>query len=1519
MKAKHWFTKMTATLLPGILLLVMGTPLCAQPAARFTAAPLNGCAPILVQFTDQSAGNPNYWKWDLGNGTTSYLQHPSATYLLPGLYTITLTVKNSAGQDSLAKTSYIEVFSAPDIRFSASATEACGPLQVQFTDESSSGNQWQWDFGDGIFSNLQHPAHTYTRNGSYHVSLKVKNSNGCASVKVQSGMINLRAVKAGFTQTVPLRCSPNRLRFSNTSTGAGNLRYQWDFGNGDSSTQKDPEYTYPAAGTYTVRLTVLNEAGCSDIFSLPVQVQMPVSAAFTVQEQRFCTVPAVARFSTAQQPGQRYAWDFGDSAFSNQATPGHVYTDTGRFTVTLRVSNAAGCADTVTESGFIRVYRPVVELYNLPDSGCIPFTHRFEAGITASDTITGWEWQFGDGQISHQQYPQHTYHTEGMYDIRLITTSRSGCRDTTLVTGGIKAGLRPQAAFSAERLSACAQSGILFTDQSTGSVNQWQWDFGDQTSEVVQHPEHIFTDTGHLDVQLIVFNNGCSDTLRKRGYVYILPAVAKFKYDFTCEDPHRFVFSNFSIGAEQWQWDLGDGTLTSERSPVHRYTDTGMYTARLMVTNSTTGCNFSLTKKLRVHAVDPDFYVSDSIACRGSELTFRSTLASQDATRFIWDFGDGDFASTTGNMVSHRYEQPGVYTVRLITINLVNCRDTVVKQQYIHVYGIRAGFETAATQTCANAPVLFSDHSGTEGDNRIRTWTWNYGDGSTETLQAPPFSHVYTRRGSFTVSLTVTDDRGCRDSVVSDIQLKVWQPDARFFSADTIRCSNTDALMICPYNETGVTYLWNFGDGSVSTQQNPRQRYSAAGSYTVSLIVTHPAGCADTITRPSYIRVEDPRAAFIMSDSFRSCPPLIVDFSNQSANGHTLEWNFGDGSATSFAAPSHIYAQPGIYPVTLTVTGRGGCSSRMESRVVVNGPSGTLSFDPQTYCKAPAQAVLRANTRDAVSYIWDFNDGVTVQHSDSVVQHVYREAGVYRPKLILSDNNGCRVSITAADTLRVHHLEAAFSLPVNRVCNDEPLAFSNTTQTTDPISSVEWSFGDGFFSNSLQDPIHQYRTTGVYQPQLVVHTAGGCTDTARSAQPVVIARDADVRIQAGDPGCAPLQMSFRAETLPGSEPVSSWSWDFGNGQRSSLPEPARQEYALAGTYNVLLTATTASGCSTQVVHTVNAYAAPLVQILGDTSVCSGRTVTLRASGAATYQWGNAAPCATCVENQVTPNVDTRYTLTGRNSQGCSAADTLDMQVKQPIRLTVNENRAICSGQSVKLQVAGGANYQWFPATGLDHASGATPRATPEVTTTYLVVSRDASGCSSDTGRVTITVHPNPSVDAGADRVIAAGSPAALTPILSADVTDLRWSPSGSIFRNEPGFVITVKPAQTTVYTAEATNQWGCRASDDVQIRVEAANGGLFIPNTFSPNGDGTNEVFYPRSTGSVTILRMKIFNRDGVPVFERTRFMSNDANAGWDGRSRGMMQPQDVYMYAVEIAGPDGKPQVVTGNISLIR
>jgi len=254
-----------------VLLVFLSFSTKAQLTANFTATPLAGCAPLVVSFTDQSTGSPTQWKWDLGNGTISFLQNPSVTYFNPGQYTIKLVVHDANGDSNvLIKSQYITVNAAPTVAFTGAPLTGCFPLPVNFTDQSTAGSgsisTWQWDFGDGASSNIQNPSHIYSGSGNYNVTLRLTNSLGCSKVLTKLQYVKISSgVHADFSNNTPSACNPPvTVTFQNLSTGTGVLSYQWSFGDGGTSTTANPSHVYNTAGSYTVRLITTNSVGCTD-------------------------------------------------------------------------------------------------------------------------------------------------------------------------------------------------------------------------------------------------------------------------------------------------------------------------------------------------------------------------------------------------------------------------------------------------------------------------------------------------------------------------------------------------------------------------------------------------------------------------------------------------------------------------------------------------------------------------------------------------------------------------------------------------------------------------------------------------------------------------------------------------------------------------------------------------------------------------------------------------------------------------------------------------------------------------------------------------------------------------------------------------------------------------------------------------------------------------------------------------------------------------------------------------------
>lgn len=1592
-----------------LLALIIGCACAnAQVAAHFVASPKEGCAPLVVKFTDLSTGNPETWQWNLGNGTTSYLQHPSAIYFAPGKYPVTLIVKGASGEDSITKTDFIEVYASPVINFSVNNASGCYPLDVQFTDITANTNgtisSWLWDFGDGGSSTSKDPLHTYNSDKNFNVTLQVKNSNGCAAVYTKNSAVQISSgVLSGFTNNNPKTCTaPVTINFQNTSAGTGVLQYEWNFGDGFTSSEPNPSHTYTNIGSYTISLISINENGCRDTLtktnavtvgqvkarikigdticenmheqivdaSTPapasvnwyfgdgttsadfnplkkytssgiykiklvanfgactdsaektISVLPKPSASFIADKTTGCAVPFTTNFSAQGTGIVSYQWDFGDSSFSNEAAPVHVYNANGTYTVKLIVVNSNGCTDTLVRSNYISLEKPTIRFGNIPDSSCAPYSKTFTANINSTDPVTQYLWNFGDGSTSNAAAPTHVYTSEGVYTVSLAITTAGGCTGFSEQQRAIIVDQKPVINFAAWPLSSCAKDTIRFSDSSDMGNSRWMWKFGDNTSSTMHNPTHQYIDTGYFDVQLTVWKGGCADSLKISKYVHINAPIARFTITSNCATPYQRAFTDKSIGADEWRWDFGDGSTSSDTNTVHVYAAPGTYTVTLTVVNHTTGCDYTSTRTIRI--VDParDFLASDTVICKGSTVSFTTGLSLNDIKTFNWDFGDGSASvnSTAGTTnKTYTYKKLGSFDVRLITTDVNNCIDTLIKPLYIRVDGANAKFGLSNPGSCLNTSVAFSDSSVTDGLNPINSWVWSYGDGTKDSLLSPPFNHTYKKAGAYNVSLTVNNANGCRDTYKLTAPLIISKPLVDFSTADSASCPGKQVHFISQSSGNSIKYLWNFGDNSTDTATNPSHIYTSDTTYSVKLVVTDRYGCTDSLTRQNFITIKTPHAAFLMSDSFTNCPPLIVKFTDRSTNAISWRWDFGDSTYSTEINPIHFYNFAGEFTITLTVTSKGGCTAVYKNKVDINGPQGYFNYNAVIGCN-PVSLNFTAVTNAENKVLWDFNDGNVINSSSVTASHTYYFPGSYLPKMILIDSFGCKVPIPGKDTIKVSGAKAGFNFTNQLFCDTAAIAFKDSSiGINDVIKNYKWTFGDGS-SSSLQHPNHLYTTAGVYYPKLVVTTNAGCKDSIVAPAPIKLFVSPKIDINFSGNGCVPLNAGFSRKLLVADTAATLLLWNFGNGNTSSAITPPVQTYTSAGNYTVLLTATSSSGCKTIVTKPVEAYAIPNVSAGTDTILCKGSSITLTATGAATYTWSPSVNllcvnCASTVTN--TPN-STSYYVTGTSTHGCIAKDTIKVNVKDRFVFKHSGPDSICKGESKQLFATGAYAYNWSPAVFIDNSTISDPTVSPDTTTTYRVIAKDEWGCFNDTAFIPVKVNKLPTVHAGSGRTINVGETIELIPEVSDDVIIADWQPTSGIFRNAfPG--ITVKPKENTEYTVEVKNSGGCKAKDKVTIIVICNGANIYLPNTFSPNNDGSNDIFYPRGTGIFQIKDLKIFNRWGVIVFNRSNFTANNASDGWNGTDRGTPLTPDVYVYRLEVICDNGSTLVYNGNITLIK
>jgi gliding motility-associated-like protein len=1157
---------------------------------------------------------------------------------------------------------------------------------------------------------------------------------------------------------------------------------------------------------------------------------------------------------------------------------------------------------------------------NLPDSGCAPLTINPNAAIVAPDGVQSYLWNFGTS-TSTSPNPSVTYNTTGTYDVSLTITTRTGCVQTLTLPGAVKLGTSPTANFSASPLISCAADSVVFTDLSTGTITGYLWDFGDPGSpnptSTLRNPKHLYSDTGTFSVTLRAYNNGCENRITRTAYIRTYGAVAKFGFQVNCNVNKREVrFLDSSINAVTRVWDFGDGNTSTAVNPTHTYAAFGYYIVTLTVSDGT--CTYVLKKPVKVVNENANFTVLPSTLCRGATTTFISNAVDSNIVKYEWDLGDGLLIPGNDSM-QVIFDTPRVYKTMLVITDVNGCTDTVRRD--IGVGGPRAQFTALNPTGCVGNTVNFTDNSLTDGVNAIVSRMWDFGDGSIQTINTPPVSHQYLGAGFFNVKLKVTDAAGCVDSMVQNSLVVTTAPKANFTSPDSMSCPGRNVQFLTTSTGVNLSYVWTFGDGKTNAgSPNPRNIYNAPGQYDVKLLVRDRYGCPDSITKPRYINIDTPYAAFTVSDSTINCPPLIALFTFTGRYNQTIRWDFGDGDAAlNKDTATKFYSIPGSYRAQLVVTSPGGCTDTAFKNITVFGPSGTLNYVPSNGC-SPLTINFALSTQNTDSVKWFFGDNSVNIGKDTAVSHTYVDRGTYRPIVILKDIVGCEFQIPLNDSIKVVDIDPNFIVENKTICDAGFVKFRDSTITNGSILAWDWDFGDGG-TGTGPAPQHYYTAPGLYSVKLRVTTEFGCVDSITLPNSVRVVASPVTAINSADTVCQNRTITFSGVVSVPDTSALTWKWYFANGDSSNVQNPPAQPYTIPGTFTVTMIATNSSGCKDTVLKDITVHPLPNLNAGLDSTICLGQSIVLNATGASTYTWltpNSTLSCTNCASPTATPTVTTVYNVRGFTALGCNVDDSVRITVIQPSTVVAPPSDSICIGQGIQLFATGTQVYSWSPSTGLNNPNTASPVARPTTTTTYVVTGSDVKGCFVTRDSVTISVFPYPVFDMGRDTTITVGSSVQINPIKSTDITSVTWSPTTGLSCTDcPDPLAT--PKQRTTYTATVTNNGGCVTRDELTIYVVCTNENIFIPNTFSPNGDGMNDLFYVRGRGLTQIRSVRIFNRWGQQVFQKTNVIANDAGAGWDGTFKGQPLSPDVYVYMVEVVCENNALIMLKGDVMLVR
>ena len=1484
----------------------------AVTASIIPNIPLNQCGlPSTVNFNGSSNTPGATYTWYFEDNTFQNGQNISKTYLSSGCFTPTLTVFNGYCSATATLSSCITVSDVPVANFTLDDNTSCSlPFTPVITNLSTGQSSNSWNFGDGNTSTLFQPSHSYTSYqpedslnylpGEFPFILTVTNSFGCISSDTQ--MVYISDLSASILSPLSI-CAPDTFALTanslNISSAFQAIDWQWTADNLVSTNGFIANVFYPDSGSYNSQVIITDNIGCTDTANRTILIGiLPEIDSITTDTNNVCRITGISFEGFGSSFIEQWYWEFSDTTALNGQSVHHSFQDTGYISGFV-TAFFRGCASQIQLDSFYIL--PPIALFRseiICDSLNVSF---FDASTGAHQ----WQWDFGDTttttDTSTLKDPYYIYPDTGTYSVKLtVYNDSTNCPDTFRLNITLS---KPVSDFTIPD-TVCVPAVISTNNLSSGGISWYWYTPGSDTATRYAFNRSIYYKTaGIYPVTLYTFDiNGCQDSLTK--FIY-LPGIDTniIQSPIPACRPATVTFTDSSAGIISpiisWQWGTGSTTETTS----NMYLFPGPQQMPLTLTNDL-GCIFDLTEQVNVGGIFMNFNSARDI-CIDNSFAATAIVGSPinanafEPFNYIWDYGDGSFDTLQNITTTHTYANAGVYDICLHVIDSIGCITSLCKPDWLEVHDPSSLF-TADTfyTTCPPLEVNFNNLSlsGTQ-------WNWSFGDGSVSGLENP--THVYSTPGFYDVILEVIAIPGCSGIDTIEQMIQISGPTGNFDMPPANNCAPYTAEFI-GYGNNVATYTWLFGNGDFqsnitnTTTDTTYYTYTTEGSFVPVLIIDDGMGCQIPIEQDT-IHIHGPPLADFISDSL-SCKNDSVQYQIITViNGTmTAEWYFEGGfpDSSGLLAPSIYYPDTGNYDVRLIIWEDGCSDTLLKSHFLQIKPLPEAAFGLilSDSCLPVIAHFSDSSTTEEGSIIawhWDFGNGQTAISPDS--SSWYTQTDTYDIQLISTNTFGCKDTITKT----IHGLPP----PTAQISADSTICYGDTIQLIASGGQIySWLEGSNLSDSSIYNPTAVPYLNSIYTVE--VRDSNHCADSISTMVSI-------------------LSTSF--DSLP------DYLICFGDSITISLTNATNPTWAgdSLSCYSCLQTSISPYDSSEISVQYLNIFNCPVadtttinvvdlraLQAYNSDTICQGDSLQLNVSGnqGLSVEWlpDYALSSDTTPSPYAYPSVDTIYIVQVKDGL-CNISDSINITVLPPPQINAT-GVSYCEGDSGQLSAFGSSTgYLWTPTTNLSNSNISNPYVSAGNSGQYIVTG--GNFCGIDSSLVNVTVYSYPVVNTDSVILSTTGSEITLN-TYSNQINNFSWSPDSELScSNCPDPSWTVLGNE--VFYVTITNTFGCSVSDSIIVQIQniCTPESIFIPNAFSPDNDGHNDILYVRSGIVQNIEVFQIYNRWGQLIFE-----SNDMQKGWDGQFKQKPLAPDVYGYFVVFSCPfNGEKILKKGNVTILR